>query len=1051
LIPYRLYIDLSGGADPNGYFNIGEVLIDEMPSSFIENNPYVERRGFSEIKVKNYPYKYHKLGGDKYRLYDIILSISPSQPIYLKYESVHETVYSYFGPIDCSIKGDGNDDEKEIVIKPYILDQYTELLENSENDVRLFDETNQIINGDFKEWGSGVPVGWSQNLQKYLLLERSFKNDSSVLAMSDMVYVNEESITPKGTWDANANIPNLDLISNPQNGDYYGCDEPGTYTNQYGEWEYDNDEWISYNSEYVAWMPVTNRLPLKVWHPVFPEEPIQLWQIKEHILKDRQMNISFVYGLTGSTNRYKKLPFDVILSDSESSDIYRLLKDGSWTKELSGTDKIFYGGSKNIAIDITILNEFRKYSLPTTKTPVNGTIQLIFYRPYDFEVENTWDENYKLLISDVILSASSIELKTVKIVFTPEYLVTEGENSDKIFWKSRKPKANFYSTDFPVSTSVNDFFDGNGKPINSMLKFSDDNRVTLTDILKFFEEQTSISYKFELSTITVFKCDWISAKKRRFRAVCEFSREEIKTTKGTDGEYLEPEGEGWVATGDVSSGRMLWVRTPFNGIELPWLKEDIDHSQEFRTYGNLWPYTDKVKSVKQYPVTVDNEITVTNAIDFREVVRKIYTETHISLRGKQVYSNFLWNDTLPEAEENAVYSDNATPTTDNYITNYPNILNNILALHTFELSTEPTNDEEKTILKMSYNDLMNALMGMFPQCYWKIDSDGNWHFEHIKHFDNTNTAKNLIGFNFDYLGSYRSWNYIKEKLFSRKEIEVTNSGYADFATAEVTYDKIVSNKRGQDVKNTVRIENISTDIKYCAENPDGIDNGIILLAYEVVNGENVCKYGLGQKSGKSFINADLSIATLLSTYATYEGVWQKGQINGNDAAYPFTKRVRQGEEIIIKGILLDKVIATDLGIGLVTNRTVDVQNELTRITAIYRYKDDFPIVGIDENPIQAELATLKNNPVVLITGITGVGTLSEVLEDGGSPITERGVCWSTSINPTILDGKSASGSGIGSYNNLFTILVAGNYYLRSYAINSVGTAYSNNVSFIISS
>lgn len=68
--------------------------------------------------------------------------------------------------------------------------------------------------------------------------------------------------------------------------------------------------------------------------------------------------------------------------------------------------------------------------------------------------------------------------------------------------------------------------------------------------------------------------------------------------------------------------------------------------------------------------------------------------------------------------------------------------------------------------------------------------------------------------------------------------------------------------------------------------------------------------------------------------------------------------------------------------------------------------------------------------------------------DGGSPITARGVCWSTSENPTILDNKTEDGPGSGTYVSTITSLGANTtYHVRAYATNSIGTSYGEDLPF----
>ena len=72
----------------------------------------------------------------------------------------------------------------------------------------------------------------------------------------------------------------------------------------------------------------------------------------------------------------------------------------------------------------------------------------------------------------------------------------------------------------------------------------------------------------------------------------------------------------------------------------------------------------------------------------------------------------------------------------------------------------------------------------------------------------------------------------------------------------------------------------------------------------------------------------------------------------------------------------------------------------------------------------------------------------EILDDGGATVTERGVVYSTTPNPTTSNSKVVSGSGKGSFTCNLTDLQEGTiYYVRAYAINEKGTAYGEEKSF----
>ena len=92
-------------------------------------------------------------------------------------------------------------------------------------------------------------------------------------------------------------------------------------------------------------------------------------------------------------------------------------------------------------------------------------------------------------------------------------------------------------------------------------------------------------------------------------------------------------------------------------------------------------------------------------------------------------------------------------------------------------------------------------------------------------------------------------------------------------------------------------------------------------------------------------------------------------------------------------------------------------------------------------------------PTVMTENITNIKTNSarsggNVSSDGNGTVTARGICWSTSQNPTIEDNKTTDGTGVGSFtSNLSNLEYNTTYYVRAYATNEVGTSYGEEVSF----
>ena len=108
------------------------------------------------------------------------------------------------------------------------------------------------------------------------------------------------------------------------------------------------------------------------------------------------------------------------------------------------------------------------------------------------------------------------------------------------------------------------------------------------------------------------------------------------------------------------------------------------------------------------------------------------------------------------------------------------------------------------------------------------------------------------------------------------------------------------------------------------------------------------------------------------------------------------------------------------------------------------------IVGCKKDPEEVpeeKLATLTTNQVENITQ-TAAACGGNVTDDGGAKVTARGICWSTSKEPTTNDNTTYNGSGTGSFTSNISGLTSGTtYYVRAYAVNNKGTAYGEERSF----
>lgn len=127
--------------------------------------------------------------------------------------------------------------------------------------------------------------------------------------------------------------------------------------------------------------------------------------------------------------------------------------------------------------------------------------------------------------------------------------------------------------------------------------------------------------------------------------------------------------------------------------------------------------------------------------------------------------------------------------------------------------------------------------------------------------------------------------------------------------------------------------------------------------------------------------------------------------------------------------------------------------------AVYFFSGSTDVLISDSHlhvrPIRQETGggTTPTAPTVTTSSPTSVTTNSatcggNVISDGGAAVTQRGVCFSTSPNPSTSSQTVSGGSGTGSFTcSLVGLSANTTYYVRAYAINSAGTAYGDQQSF----
>lgn len=148
----------------------------------------------------------------------------------------------------------------------------------------------------------------------------------------------------------------------------------------------------------------------------------------------------------------------------------------------------------------------------------------------------------------------------------------------------------------------------------------------------------------------------------------------------------------------------------------------------------------------------------------------------------------------------------------------------------------------------------------------------------------------------------------------------------------------------------------------------------------------------------------------------------------------------------------DLHVSSGSGSGPFTCRLTDLEPNTTyhvRAYAINRfgisYGGDMSFVAKEELSV-AEVVTDRVKSISNESA-TGGGI---VKSDGGSPVTERGLCWGVFHNPTVDGSHLSCGGGTGSFSCMMSHLsYMTTYYVRAYAVNAIGTSYGEEVSFTV--
>lgn len=197
-----------------------------------------------------------------------------------------------------------------------------------------------------------------------------------------------------------------------------------------------------------------------------------------------------------------------------------------------------------------------------------------------------------------------------------------------------------------------------------------------------------------------------------------------------------------------------------------------------------------------------------------------------------------------------------------------------------------------------------------------------------------------------------------------------------------------------------------------------------------------------------------SVTTNAATSVSYTSA----QLNASASSLDPTKTYRvvfkyslksgeYGEEDFIESSTFTGGTTKDFSVNftsLASDSTYYCQAVLIKKVSFYSWSEISTGSEISFTTLSSTTPTVTIADVSNITNNSATFSGNNATNDGGSAITDKGLVYATTTAPTLANSVLSSGaSGTGTYNiSLTSLSQLTRYYVRAYATNSIGTAYS---------
>jgi hypothetical protein len=238
---------------------------------------------------------------------------------------------------------------------------------------------------------------------------------------------------------------------------------------------------------------------------------------------------------------------------------------------------------------------------------------------------------------------------------------------------------------------------------------------------------------------------------------------------------------------------------------------------------------------------------------------------------------------------------------------------------------------------------------------------------------------------------------------------------------------------------------------------DGTGNGTFTISIAGLQGATLYylrayatnSVGTSYGAQQSFTTLAAALATLSTTAITQTVlIASSGGNIANDGGAAVSSRGICWGTIANPTIALATKTTDGAGSGIFTSSTTGLNPGTLYYVRAYATNSAGTSYGNQQSFTSFALPTLTTTAATNVAGATAISGGS-ITNDGGTAVTSRGVCWSTTANPTIaLSTKTINGASTGVFtSSIIGLTVTTLYHVRAYATNNLGTTYGPDLTF----